>query len=279
MRDTKKSEILSRLIADTISQEMVRPLELLSVNRSYLWAHLGCDAPDADEKVKQALEGIELARENLERMWRNCADLYTCLYDQVYPRQEPVDLCALLQLIQEESVSIERAVNVKIETKLPKEPFCVVTDEAMAEKIVLNLLANALQASKPGGKVILGLRKDRDNAQLMIQDFCGGMTGQIARTLCCGMTMAAEEPTWSNTWVGLHLCRELCELLEWKPTVKTNSSGTTVTLDIPLEKIVLSNKLMFRSESEDEDIWRAEWRARIRLELSGVPGLEGYWRK
>lgn len=276
MQDTKKSEILSRLIADTISQEMVRPLGLLAVNQSYLWTHLGCDALDADEKVKQALEGIELARGNLERMWRNCADLYACIYDQVYPRQEPVDLCGLLQLIQEESAQIERAVNVKIETQLPKEPFCVTTDAAMAEQIILNLLSNALQASKPGGKVILGLQKDKDNVQLLIQDFCGGMTGQIARTLCCGTAMVEEEPAWSSAGVGLHLCREMCELLEWKPAVKTNSSGTTVTLDIPMEKMALNSKLLFRSESGDEDIWRAECLARIRLELSGVSGLEGY---
>lgn len=277
MRDAKKSEILSRLIAETISQEMVRPLGLLAVNQSYLWTHLGCDAPDADEKVKQALEGIELARENMERMWRNCADLYACIYDQVYPRQEQVDLCALLQLIQEESTSIERAVNVKIETQLPQEPFCVTTDAAMAEQIVLNLLSNALQASKPGGKVILGLRKEKDSAQLLIQDFCGGMTGRIACTLCCGTAMA-EEPSWS-AGVGLHLCREMCELLEWRPAVKTNSSGTTVTLDIPMEKMALNSKLLFRSARGDEDICRAECLARIRLELSGVPGLEGCWTK
>lgn len=279
MREIKKSEILSRLIADTISQEMVRPLGLLAMNQSYLWTHLGCNAPDADEKVKQSLEGIELARKSMERMWRNCADLYACIYDQVYPRQEPVDLCALLQLIQEESAQIERAVNVQIETKLPKEPFCVITDAAMAEKIVLNLLSNALQASKPGGKVILGLRKSKDGAQLLIQDFCGGMTGQIARTLCCGTTMLEEEVAWNGAGGGLHLCREMCELLEWKPVVKTTSSGTTVTLDIPMDNMALSSKLMFRSESGDEAAWRMECLGYIRLELSGVPGLEAYWTK
>ena len=279
MRDAKKSELMGRLIADTISHEMVRPLGLLAVNQSYLWTHLQCDMPEADEKTKQALEEIEIARESIERMWRNCTDLYACIYDEVYPRKEPMDLCALLELIQEESSLVERAVNIRIEAQLPEEPFFITTDRTMAEQIILNLLSNALQTSKPGGKIILSLRKSKDGAQLLIQDYCGCMMGQIARTLCCGTIGASEEPTWIGSEIGLHLCRELCELLEWKTTVKTNSCGTTVTLDIPTEKVMLDSRLVFRSEDGDEDISRTECLAHIRMELSSVPGLEGYWMK
>lgn len=280
MQDQTARETLDRLMVDTITHEMIRPLDLLSINRSYLWTHLQCDEDDADEKVKQALDSIGVATSHIERLWRNCADLMACTHGEMQPRQEPVDLCALIQLIGEENEYVERATGVKLEIAIPKQPLCVTTDSTMAERILLNLLSNALQLSKPGKKVIIALKEKADDVQLIVQDFGQGMTKQIVQTLCtapCVNTQEGEHPYWVETGIGLHLCREMCGLLEWKPTVKTGIKGTTVILNIPRDKVVATSQLVFRSEGEQAELYKAECRARIRMELGSVPGLEKYW--
>lgn len=164
MQDNTARETLDRLLVDTITHEMVRPLDLLSINRSYLWTHLKCDAANADEKVKQALDSIGVATSHIERLWRNCADLMACTHGEMQPRQEPVDLCALILMIGEESEYIERATGVKLEIDVPQEALCVRTDNTMVERVLLNLLSNALQLSKPGKKVVVALKEKTDNA-------------------------------------------------------------------------------------------------------------------
>lgn len=280
MQDKTARETLDRLLVDTITHEMVRPLDLLSINRTYLWTHLKCDAADADEKVKQALDSIGVATSHIERLWRNCADLMACIHGELQPRQEPVDMCALILLIGEESEYIERATGVKLEIDVPKEPLCLRTDSIMAERVLLNLLSNALQLSKPGKKVILALKHKADSVQLTIQDYGHGMTKQIVQTLCappCTEKQGENRPYWAETGIGLHLCREMCGLLEWKPTVRTGAKGTTVTLNIPKNKIMATSQLVFRSGCEQVELRKAECRARIHMELGSVPGLEQYW--
>lgn len=273
MQDHSEQEQLNALVASAVSQEMVRPLSLLSVNRAYLWSYLGCDWIGADEKVKQALDSIGLATSHIERLWRNCTDLYACAQGNLCPRKEPVDLGELLDQIGEEQAYIQRATGVILEIRHPEQEVCVKTDSAMVEKILLNLLSNALRLTEPGGKVAVTLAQNRNGVQISVQDFCGGMAPQQAAALCDGK--AAEIPGKSG--IGLHLCREFCRLLGWDPVVHTDSKGSTITLRVPAMEIMPAEQLVFRSNEASKERQRDARRARIRLELGSVPGLEAYW--
>ncbi len=275
MQERSEQEQLNALVASAMSQEMLRPLSLLSVNRAYLWSYLGCDWAGADEKVKQALDSIGLATAHIERLWRNCNDLYACAQGNLYPRKEPVDLGELLEQIGEEQEYIQRATGVILEIRHPEQEICVKTDSAMVEKILLNLLSNALRLTESGGKVIVTLAQNRNGVQISVQDFCGGMTPQQVAALCDEEPTAAEIPNGSG--IGLHLCREFCRLLGWTPVVRTGSKGSTITLRVPATEVMPAEQLVFRSHAASEERQRDERRARIRLELGSVPGLEAYW--
>ena len=267
-------------MASTISHEMVRPLSLLAVNKEYLWTRLGCDSPDADEKVKRSLDEIELARTHMERLWHNCVDLFACMHREVKPRREPVDLCEMLRVLQQEGESIQRVSGVRLVVSLPKTPFCVITDGAMAERILLNLLSNALQLSEPGKEILLAMAQSPGGgACLSVQDQCGGMSDRMIHTLCGQSELTAEEPGWLYSGIGLHLCREMCILLEWTPEVQTDSQGTRILLHIPAHRVEPDRQLLFRSGMQDAEITRREHLATARLELGSVLGLEEYWNK
>lgn len=275
MQDQNKQEKLNALVASAVSQEMTRPLSLLSINRAYLWSRLGCDNPGADERVKQALDGIGLASSHIERLWRNCTDLFDCAQGQLIPRKEPVDLCEVLDQIEEEQEYIQRATGVQLEIHHPEEEVCVKTDSAMVEKVLLNLLSNALRLTESGGKVIVNLTENHSGVQLSVQDFCGGMAEEQVSVLC-GTQDNAVEPK-RGIGIGLHLCREFCRLLDWEPVVRTNSKGSTITLRVPITEILPAGQLVFRSNTASEEQRRDTRQARIRLELGSVPGLEAYW--
>lgn len=278
MQEHERTEWIDQMMLEMTAREVVRPLSLLSVNRAYLWTHLQCDAPDADENVKESLDSIGLAKSHIERVWNNCSDLFRCIHGKEQAQQGPVDLCVLLREIAEEKDFVERSLGVTLEIKLPEKSCCVITDMALAERILLNLLSNALKLSQPGEKVVLSLKQDGADVLLQVQDHCGGMAESYIHILC-GSAEEMEDFHYMGGGLGLHLCRELCGLLHWTPTVQTNSRGSVITLRIPDSQTAWDSQLQFCSQGEQNDLARAERQARLRLELGSVPGLEAYWTR
>ena len=278
MREHEQTERIDQMMLEMTAREVVRPLSLLSVNRAYLWTRLQCDAPDADQNVKESLDSIGLAKSHIERVWNNCSDLFRCIHGKQQAQQGPVDLCVLLREIETEKTFVERALGVQLEVKMPEESCCVITDTAMAERVLLNLLSNALRLSQPGEKVVLALKRDGQDVLLQVKDCCGGMAEPYIQVLC-GSPDEPDDFPCVGTGLGLHLCRELCRLLHWVPAVQTNRKGSVITLRIPDRQTALNSQIQFYSPEQQDDLAHEERQARLWLELGSVPGLEAYWTR
>lgn len=261
------------LLLTVVGTEFAQPLNLIQMNREYVAMHLsrGCgDSP----AVQQALTDMDLAAMRMNRLLNNCMDLLACLEDDAVPQWVPLDLGAVLQDLVRETEGLSQIYPAQIQADCPLDTLCVTADRAMAERVFLNLLSNALRACSSGGHIRITLRSGPDGGEICFtDDGCGVSADFAARAFApdAAPIRPRQAGFAGGAGVGLCLTGMYCRLLGWQPTMQPVAGGTCVRLRIPADRIAADRRLVFRSgESEWE---RARRRQAVLLELRTVPGL------
>ena len=179
------------------------------------------------------------------------------------------DVCA-------DAPEIGRSLGVALRAELPDAPCCVLADQTMAQRVLLNLLSNALRACGRGGEVVLSLRVEKTGALLCVRDDgCGVPKEFYAHAFA--MTAPEERPNRARylggAGLGLFLVGECCRQLGWLPVMRAAAPGTCVELRIPASRFTGGEKLVFRSDAAAQSR-REAMRAAVHAELLSVPGLE-----
>ena len=265
------------MLLDSIAGEFVQPLNLIGMERDYLQVYLARRGDAPDEKIAAALNGIGSAAVQLNRLLSNCVELLNCLQGSTAPVIVPMDMGAVLEDICADGAKMAELLDIALTVKTPEEPCCVCADQTMVQRILLNLLSNALRACAPGGHVSMTLCRGTKDVSLSVEDDgCG-----VPAAFCAHAFDPAFEQEKPNrerylggAGVGLYLTGEYCRLLGWKPEMRQTKHGTRVVLQIPREQLVSGEKVVFHAGSGARQLRSEALRAAVRQELCTVPGLE-----
>jgi signal transduction histidine kinase/DNA-binding response OmpR family regulator len=148
---------------------------------------------------------------------------------------EPTDLAALTRDLASAFRSAIEAAGLRLTVNAPALPAPAYVDRDMWEKIVLNLLSNALKFTF-GGEIAVGLRLDGDRVELTVADTGVGVPAAELPHLFERFyrVRGTESRTHEGTGIGLALVQELAKL--HGGTVTATSAvgrGTTFTVRIP----------------------------------------------
>lgn len=267
------------LLLTVVGTEFAQPLNLIQMNREYLALHLSRSGDDSPA-VQQALADMDLAALRMTRLLNNCMDLLACLTDDAAPQWVPLDLGAVLQSLIRETEGLSQIYPAQIQSDCPLDTLCVMADRAMAERVFLNLLSNALRACSGGGHIRITLRGGPAGGEILFADDGCGVSADFAARAFAPNGAAGRsrrDGFAGGAGVGLCLAGMYCRLLGWQPEMQPLAKGTRVRLAIPADRIAPDRRLVFRSgESE----WmQAHRRQAVLLELRTVPGLENLGRK
>jgi len=153
-------------------------------------------------------------------------------------RKEPTSLAAL---IDETLVLLERELSkyrVAVELDLDQVPEAMVCGNQI-QQVLMNLLVNARQAMPNGGRLIVGLKADREaqTVDLSVRDFGTGMdTATLHRIFDPYFTtkQGPDETGKGGTGLGLAACREIIEQHGGRIRVESApGKGTCFTLKLP----------------------------------------------
>ena len=125
----------------------------------------------------------------------------------------------------------KHGVEIVLDADAAKDP--VVLGEANEiGQAVLNLLINAVDASKPGGRVSLVLSSDAQKVQLCVRDHGCGMTPEVAaRAFDLFFT---TKPAGEGTGLGLAMVHHVVSALDGQIAIDTSPErGTAVTITLP----------------------------------------------
>jgi two-component system phosphate regulon sensor histidine kinase PhoR len=183
--------------------------------------------------------GLSVMERNAVRLRDLVEDLLTLsAYDADVVRldRQPVNLVGLVRECRRTLLPIahDKSVDLRLvaETGLPS----VLVDRAHFERVVQNLLGNAVKFSRPGGRVTVRLTADDDHVVLSVADTGIGIPAEeqeqvFARFFRSSLSMAEEI---QGAGLGLALVQTV---VEWHGgTVQVDSvedEGTTVTVRLP----------------------------------------------
>ncbi|HEU4851470.1 MAG TPA: ATP-binding protein [Telluria sp.] len=226
--DRSKSAFLANA-----SHELRTPLTLIE-------GPLGTLLDDPAERLSGAArESLEMARRNTSRMKvlvNSLLDFAKIEAGRMAPQLEPVDLGVLTAELASLFRSGFAAAGIDYEVDVRPGEIHTLVDHEMWEKIVLNLLSNALKYT-PAGQVRLALGRHDGELELSVSDTGIGIAREdlphVTERFYRGRRRAARSPS-ESTGLGLALVSELARLLGG--TLEIDSAvgrGTRVTVRLP----------------------------------------------
>ncbi len=225
--DRAKTEFFANL-----SHEFRTPLTLI---RGPVQDLLADDAPDV-ERVRAELSSVDRNAGRLARLVDDLLDFFRAQAGRARARYEPVDLAVVTaDLASMFRSAVQRAgLTLAVDCVPGGEPVAV--DREMWEKIVLNLLSNALKFTESGG-ITVAVRAAGRHVELTVGDTGIGIpAAELPRLFDRFHRVAGDRGrSAEGSGIGLALVRELVELHGGSVEVDSRvGAGSTFTVRLPL---------------------------------------------
>ena len=231
-----------------ISHEFRTPLTLIMGPLEELRGRLA----GADARIRAELEAIHRNGTRLGKLVNALLDFARIEAGRMRARYEPVDLAAVTaELASVFRSAVERA-GLGFEVDCPGLAEPVYLDRDMWEKVVLNLLSNALKFTFDGS-IRVAVRGEAGRAVVTVADTGIGVPRQELPRLFERFHRIENARSRSNegSGIGLALVKELVELQGGAITaVSEEGAGTTFTVRLPLGDAHLPPDAVFAGQAD-----------------------------
>jgi K+-sensing histidine kinase KdpD len=157
----------------------------------------------------------------LDRLVTNLLDLDRLSRGIVTPKLEPVDVGALVQRVVRES---DLVTDARVRTDLPE--LTIPVDAAKVERVVENLLANAVRHTPPTATIWVSVRAEGTGVLLAVEDDGPGVPAELRESIFEPFQQGANAPAHSpGVGVGLTLVRRFAELHLGRAWVEDREGG------------------------------------------------------
>jgi PAS domain S-box-containing protein len=194
-----------------VSHELRTPLTLVLAPVESLLAGEAGALNDAQRRLLTMVHGNAVRQ---LRMVGELLDLARIETGRVEVQREPTDVAALLRRVVADfgplAAGKRIALNVEAEDATPVE-----LDRYLFERIVFNLVSNALKFTPEGGRVTVELARDGDRLSLRVSDTGIGIDPEVAPALFERFRQLDSSSTrrHEGTGIGLALVKEFAGLL------------------------------------------------------------------
>jgi signal transduction histidine kinase len=228
-------QIKSRFFAN-ISHELRTPLTLLLAPLEALLHQRG---RVTDPETRGLLTTMHSNGMRLLKLINDLLDLVRMESGRMEVKREPLELADFIRGLASAARQVADDKRIKLETWVAPELGAVLTDRDKLEKILLNLLFNALKFTPAGGRVDLRAEKQGDDLVLRVQDTGMGISPKNLPYVFDRFWQAdgSARRKYQGVGIGLALVKELTEIQDGKVSVESEEGkGTTFTVQFPCVK-------------------------------------------
>src|SRR5512137_61162 len=200
---SEKLATVGRLAAG-VAHEVGNPLGAVS---GYAELARGCLQPDADPRLRDALERIAAAADRIDRIVRDLLDFARPAPLEVRAVSVAHALDAALRLAAVQA----RFRGVEVEIRLPEDLPPVLADERHLSQVFLNLLLNAGDAMGGEGQVRAAARRSGDRVVVEVSDSGPGIAAEDLPRIFDPFFTTKEPGQGSG--LGLAICHSVVESL------------------------------------------------------------------
>src|SRR5262249_23431522 len=228
-------QIKSRFFAN-ISHELRTPLTLLLAPLETLMQKFN---RSFDGETRDVLSTMHSNGMRLLKLINDLLDLVRLESGRLEVKHDTVEVAEFVKGLASAARQVADDKRLKLETHVDPELGAVVADRDKLEKIVLNLVFNALKFTPAGGRVELRAEKKEDQFVITVADTGMGISAKKLPFVFDRLWQAdgSSKRKYQGVGIGLALVKELTEIQGGKVDVQSvESQGTTFTVRLPFTK-------------------------------------------
>jgi len=229
----KKIDKLKSEFVSAVSHELRTPLTSIKGYAAILMAGKLGEVPTS---VKERLDKINKHSDSLTKLVNDLLDISRIESGRVEMRLEELDLKGSIEIVADIMAPQIKEKAIEFTVDLPeKAPSCLV-DKTQLERVLTNLLGNAIKFTPEKGRISVGVKEKKDFLQVDIQDSGLGISEDNLANIFEEF-YRVDNPINQNvkgTGLGLSLVKHIVEA--HKGRIWANSKpgkGTTFSFTIP----------------------------------------------
>src|ERR1019366_7491577 len=226
-------QVKSRFFAN-ISHELRTPLTLLLAPLESLLRRFNLEPDTKDLLVTMHSNGMRLLK-----LINDLLDLVRLESGRMEVKREPLEVGEFVKGLASAARQVADDKRLRLETFVDPAVGTVLADRDKLEKVVLNLLFNALKFTPAGGRVELRAEKRSEVLVLMVADTGMGISEKNLPHVFDRFWQAdgSSKRKYQGVGIGLALVKELVEIHGGKVVVRSQEGqGTTFTVTLPYQK-------------------------------------------
>jgi signal transduction histidine kinase/ActR/RegA family two-component response regulator len=217
--DRQKDEFLA-MLAHELRNPLAAIAGALQLLRRQGW-------PEPDDERAWGLDVVERQSAHLARLIDDLLDVSRVSRGKIRLRRERIDARAVLQSAAEalRVPALERRHELRLAK--PDEPVWVDADPTRLEQVLVNLLANAVKYTEPGGRIDLAVERQGDGWAFRVRDTGVGIAPEVLPHVFEPFLQAAKtlDRAQGGLGIGLTLVHRLVELHGGRVTADSDGPG------------------------------------------------------
>lgn len=142
----------------------------------------------------------------------------------------------ILELVEKVTRSLSEESYMRLEQDLPSAEIQILSDQVLLQRVIMNLVDNAMKYSPETSSVALNMRLEREGIVLEVVDHGIGIPVKDQDRIFMPLFRASNVGDVGGTGVGLASCRRIVHLLGGQLNYITQQEvGTTFILWLPLK--------------------------------------------
>ena len=214
------------------AHDLKNPLTTISA-----WAELAKVQKNDPGAVEKMCDRIMDAGSKMNRLVNDLLESARKEASKVQLKFDKVNFAILVRSVFNTNEVLARKKNIKLYLQILDEPV-IPGDEDRLSEIVDNLINNSIKYSSPGKNILITVKKEKENAVLIIKDEGPGFSQEDKKNLYQRFVKLSAKPTGgeSSTGLGLSIVKSLVDAHKGTITVDSegNHQGATFTVSLPL---------------------------------------------
>ncbi|HEX5169083.1 MAG TPA: HAMP domain-containing sensor histidine kinase [Cyclobacteriaceae bacterium] len=229
IEELKEVDKLRRDLIANISHDIRTPISII---HGYIETLIMKQDSLDPQKQQEYLQTILKSTDRLKRLMADLFELSKLESRQIKPRMEPFFMFDLLQDMTRKYKLLAQERNIELETDLSSKMPVVCADIALIERVLQNLIDNALNYTPENGKVKVTMAEHNRLINISVRNTGPGIASEELPRIFDRYYKI--ENAKSGTGLGLAIVKNILEIHQTDIQVQSENQGTTFSFNLPL---------------------------------------------